>query len=216
MFLLSPSAHRVEHGVHCDDDLWSDLVQTRSDFGLHRYLLVLSVEALPICLEVLHWDLHSLRSVPTSEWILGIRSLFLTILLHHLRMGRRVRHLSGWLILPLLWFFESKYLMHPSFPNLPSQLSEYLISKFPHRNQLTSEKDSRWYLLAKLMNSHLIFRWRQMILNHCSKRYCWPFEWFTKSSFTRCFPVCQEDLDSSQMATACHRIWPPLFIQSWL
>ena len=29
-------------------------VQTRSHFGLHRLLLVLSVEALPICLEVLH------------------------------------------------------------------------------------------------------------------------------------------------------------------
>ena len=66
------------------------------------------------------------------------------------------------------------------------------------------------------MNSRLIFRWRRMIFNHCSKTYYWPFEWFFKSSCIRRFPVCQKVLDISQIAIAFHRVWPPPFIQAWL
>ena len=40
------------------------------------------------------------------------------------------------------------------------------------------------------------------MFNHCSKRYYWPFEWFSKSSFIRCFRVCQEVLDITQIAMA--------------
>ena len=39
--------------------------------------------------------------------------------------------------------------MHPSFPNLPSQLSEYLLSKFP-RDQLIAKKAAWQYFLAKI------------------------------------------------------------------
>ena len=49
-----------------------------------------------------------------------------------------------------------------------------------------------------------------MIFNHCSKRYCWPFEWFSTSSSVRSFTVCQEVLDISQMAIAFHRVSRPL------
>ena len=89
---------------------------------------------------------------------------------------------------------------------------------FPNslRDQLIAKKDSRWYFLAKLMNSWLIFRWRRMIFNHCSKRYYWPFDWFSKTSFVRRFPICQEVLSVSQIAMTFHRIWSPSFIQSWL
>ena len=55
--------------------------------GLQRHLLILSVETLPVRLEVLHWDLRSSRFVPAVEWVLGIRSLLLTIFLYHLLLG---------------------------------------------------------------------------------------------------------------------------------
>ena len=44
-------------------------------------------------------------------------------------------------------------------------------SPFPNslRDQLTGEKDSR----SKLINSRLIFQWRRMIINYCSKWYYW-------------------------------------------
>ena len=71
----------------------------------------------PDSLDVLHWDLHSLRSVPALEWVLGIRSLSLTVLLYHLLLGKWINPL---LVLSILqrWFFEDKYLMHPIFSNL--------------------------------------------------------------------------------------------------
>ena len=61
---------------------WSHVESTRSRHGRQRHLLIRSVEALPVHLEVLHWGLHSLRFVHASEWVLGIRCLFLTILLY--------------------------------------------------------------------------------------------------------------------------------------
>ena len=116
-------------------------------------------------------------------------------------------------ILPSCWFFEDKYLMHPTFPNLPGLLSKYLLSKF----FIIAKKDIPGNMFfVKLMNSRLIFWWSRMIFNHCSKRHHWPFEWFSKSSFARSFPIGQEVLDVSQIATAFHKVWPPPFIQSWL
>ena len=52
-------------------------------------------------------------------------------------------------------------------------------SPFPNslRDQLTGEKDSR----SKLINSRLIFQWRRMIINYCSKWYYWSLEWFSTS-----------------------------------
>ena len=56
------------------------------------------------------------------------------------------------------------------------------------------------------MKSWLVSCWNRVIFNHCSKRNYWAFEWFSKSSFTRSFPVCQEVLNISQMAIGFHRI----------
>ena len=85
MILLSAHRHGLE--VRRDDDKWSLLPLTRSRYGLQRHLLVLSVEDLPVRLEVLHWDLRSPQVVPALEWVLWIRGLFLTILLYHLLLG---------------------------------------------------------------------------------------------------------------------------------
>ena len=61
---------------------------TKNHCGLLRHLLFrLLVETFPVRLEVLHSDLHSLQDVPALEWVLGIRALFLTVLLHHLLRG---------------------------------------------------------------------------------------------------------------------------------
>ena len=48
---------------------------------LQRHLSSLSVETFPVRLEVLLRDLHSSQVVPAFEWVLGIRGLFLTMLL---------------------------------------------------------------------------------------------------------------------------------------
>ena len=83
MFLLS--ARRVEPEVQCDDDKGNPLRLTRSHVRLQRHLLFLSVET--VRLGILLGDLHSLQVVPALEWVLGLRGLFQTILLFHLRLG---------------------------------------------------------------------------------------------------------------------------------
>ena len=127
---VSSSVHGVELEVDCDDDEESHLESTRSRHGFHRHLFILSIEALPVRLVVLHWDLLSLRLVPAYERVRGIRSLSLTILLFHLLPGIWIQspfvksiHLSR-------WFFEDWFLMLPNSPTLPIPQSEYLLSKF--------------------------------------------------------------------------------------
>ena len=91
--MILPSEHGVELELHCDDERWSHLESTRSQPGLQRHSLILSVETLLVHLEFPCWDLHSLRSIPNLEWVLGIRSLSLTILLHKLLLGKWIHHL---------------------------------------------------------------------------------------------------------------------------
>ena len=138
MFL--PSALRVELWVRCDDDIWSHLGSTRSRHSLQRHLLILSVETVPVHLEILHWSLRSLRFVPATEGILGNRSLFLTILLYHLLLGMWIHLLFVISRLLVRWFFEDKFLMRATFPNLPNPQSEYLVSKFPPRPAHSQER----------------------------------------------------------------------------
>ena len=85
MFL--PSANGVELVIRCDENEWSHLGLTKSLFGVQRQLLFLSIETLPVRLEVLHWDLRSLQVVLAFEWVLRIRGLLLTILLYHPLLG---------------------------------------------------------------------------------------------------------------------------------
>ena len=228
-----PSSNKVFS--YCGDDRWSHLGLTNSRHGLQRHHWVQSVETR-FTMKFSADIFASLRLVPALEEVLGIRSLFLTILLYHLLLGlwillpfMTLTLLSHWLfedkflisdeqsffvrsILPSCWFFEDEYLMHPTFPNLPGLLSKYLLSKF-----FIAKKDIPGNMFfVKLMNSRLIFWWSRMIFNHCSKRHYWPFEWFSKSFLARSFPIGQEVLDVSQIATAFHKVWPPPFIQSWL
>ena len=126
MFLLS--TRKVDSEVHCVDDWWSLLGLTKS--RLQRYLWLVSVETLPVHREVLCWNLRSLRLIPVLEWVLGIRSLFLTILLYHLQMGIWIHHLFVWSILLSRWFVEDKSQMQRIFPNLPDLLSVGLLSRF--------------------------------------------------------------------------------------
>ena len=53
------------------------------------------------------------------------------------------------------------------------------------------------------------------IFNLCAEWNDWSFEWFTKSSFIRSVLICQEILDTSQIAIAFHGISRPLFIRAW-
>ena len=57
--------------------------------------LFLQVSTLPCRHEILRWDSLSLRWIPASEWVLGIRSLFLVILLNHLHRKKQIRRLCG-------------------------------------------------------------------------------------------------------------------------
>ena len=208
MFL--PSARRVELEVHCDDDWWSHLGSTKNRPGIQRHLWFLSVESISVHHEVLCWNLRSLRLVPALEWILGIRSVFLTILVHHLQMGTWIQQLFV-----SRWFVEDKYLTHPTFPNLPGLLSKYLLSKFLPRSAHSQERFL--FVLSCQIDEFLPdLSWSRMIFNHCSKSYDRPFEWFSKSSFIGRLPIGQEVLDVSQTAMAFHRVRPPPFIWSWL
>ena len=52
--MIHLSALGAEREVHCDDNKRSHFRLTRSHFVLQRHLSFLSVEALPVRLEVLH------------------------------------------------------------------------------------------------------------------------------------------------------------------
>ena len=112
----------------------------------------------------------------------------------------------------LHWVFEDGFLTRPflnvcdlrlSFPNSP-------------RDERISEEYSRWNFLSKLVKSGLVSCRNRTILKHCSKRNVWTFRWFSESLFIRSFPICQEVLNISQIATAFHRVRPPCFFQAWL
>ena len=77
----------------------------------------------------------------------------------------RIHHLFVLSILLSRWFFEDKFLMRPTFPNLPDLLSEYPLSKFTPRLMHT-----RGIFQVKL--SGLVSCRNRMIFNHCSKRNC--------------------------------------------
>ena len=176
----------------------SHLGSTRSRHGLQRRLWILSVETLLVHHEILCWDLRSSRSVPAFEWVLGIRSLFLTSLLCHLLMGIWIHHLFCLIDTSSALILRGSHLMHPTFPSLLSKN----ISKF---SPAISSKNT---FVAKLMNPCLISWWRRTIFNHCSKKYYWPFEWLSESSFVWCFPIFQEVMDISQISKAFQRVLP--------
>ena len=91
------------------------LEKTRSFLELPRYLLFLQVETLPYRREILRCDSLALRWIPASEWVFGIRSLFLFILLNHLPQEKQILYLmvlSGLLSHSVFWDI---FLTYPNF-----------------------------------------------------------------------------------------------------
>ena len=205
-----PSARGVELKVQYDDDKWSHLELTKNHSGLQRHLLILLVEALPIRLEVLHWDLHSIRSIPALEWVLGIRSLFQTILLHHLQMGK-------WILLPFVW---SVLLSHELVAEKILCFQLFWIS-----NQIISFPNSRprSMHIQEIFQVKLSYRIDDACFDLLSKsddirpllQMEWPVLWMAlRIVFHREFPVRQEvhgrSADSNSIPwnepTTCHPI----------
>ena len=93
---------------------------------LLRHLLFLQVEPLPYRHEILRWDSLSLRWIPVWEWVLGIRSFSLIILLNHLPQEKQILHLFELSGLPSHSVFWDVFLMH-----LFLALSIIFFSNFP-------------------------------------------------------------------------------------
>ena len=98
--------------------------------GFSVTFLFLAVEALPVRLEALLWDLHSLQVVPALEWVLGIRGLFRTILLFHLplELWNLLTFVAS--ILLLLRFNKDGCPTRPRSPILQCPPPEHLLSNF--------------------------------------------------------------------------------------
>ena len=80
-------------------------------------------------------EILSLRWIPVSEWVLGIRSLFLIFLLNHLPKEIQFSIFLGYQDLLSHSVFWDIFLMHPTFSVLQSQQSEYLLPKFSPANK---------------------------------------------------------------------------------
>ena len=164
-----------------------------------RHLLFLQVESLPCRLEILRWDsLSPCGGFPSQcEWVLGIRSLYLTILLNHLQQEMQ--------ILQFFWVIKATFAF-----SLLGHISD--ASNFPIHQYQQSE-----CLLSKLTNFSLCLSRSLGDVPPVHQMGYSSFKRFpNKSSFMRSFPVCQQILHISRIAVAFHRIWPPLFIQSRL
>ena len=108
------------------NEILSELLrEPQNHYWFLRHLLLLQVETLPYRHEILRWDSLSLRWSPVSERVLGIRSLFLVILLNHLPQEIPILHLFGLSGLLSHSVFWDMFLMHVTFPILQSQQSEY-------------------------------------------------------------------------------------------
>ena len=56
-----------------------------------------------------------------------------------------------------------------------------------------------------------VCRRSRMIFNHYTKRNNRAFKWFSEKPYMMCFPICQEIMNISQIATAFHRTSTPFF-----
>ena len=83
----------------------------------------------------------SLRFAPVSEWVLGIRSLSMTILLNHLPQDIQILHFYGLPGLLSHSVFWDIFLMRPNFPILQCLQLEDLLSKFSPRSTHAFKKN---------------------------------------------------------------------------
>ena len=102
-----------------------------------RHLLFLQVETLPSRHEILRWDSLSFRWIPVSEWVLGIRILFL-IFFAEPSATRNINYPSFLGVIKTSFAFSlSGYIFWcvSLFPILQSQQSEYILPKFSPRTK---------------------------------------------------------------------------------
>ena len=97
--------------------------------------MILQVETLPYRRQIL-----SLRWIAVSEWVLGIRSLFLIVLPSHLPQEIQILQLFGSSGLLSHAVFWHNFLMRPTIPILQYQQSECLPSIFSPRSKRNREK----------------------------------------------------------------------------
>ena len=107
-----------------------------------------------------HWDLHSLQVVPVLKWVLGIRAVFLTILLYH----RPLEIFNCSLLCGVKWSscIDSSRIDFWRVLFFLATLVESWLWSLAGRG---------WYSIVE-PNGHY-----------------WAFTWFSKSPFVRCCPV---------------------------
>ena len=71
------------------------LKKTKKSLCVSSPSFFLQVKTHPFRREILRRDSLSLRWIPVSEWVLGIRSLSLIILLNHLPLEKHILHFFG-------------------------------------------------------------------------------------------------------------------------
>ena len=128
---------QFEPEFHCDDDRWSHLGSTKKSARESPSSVVSVGSDSPVFSTEI---LAPYGLAPALDWIPGIRSLFLTILLYHLQMGIWIHHLLVWSGSLSRWVFEDEHLMRRTFPNIPCLPPEYLLSKFSPRSAHSQER----------------------------------------------------------------------------
>ena len=137
---------------------------------------------------------------PDSPWSSPLRSSLLTV-------GSRltVGSLPDSFAVPSAignlkrWFFEDKYLMHQAFPHLPGLLSKYLLSK---NTQRPAHSPERFLVILSCQIDEFLHDLSVKLddFQPLLKKYYWPFEWFSKPSYSRSspFPGCRGHLADSK------------------
>ena len=125
------------------NEILSELLrEPKNPYWFLRHLLFLQVETLPsrqIHLEGLRWDSLSLRWIPVPEWVLGIRSFSLIILLNHPLQEIQIHHLFGLsgllshsVFWNIFWCTYLPYFIDQLFSNSPMSVIR-IFSEIPPR-----------------------------------------------------------------------------------
>ena len=156
------------------------------------------------------WRFSTENFAPTGlfPWVLGIRGLFLTILLHQLLLG--IWNIPSSVVSIILshWFFGIYFRCVPflQFFNVCNQ--EIFFMHF---------REHTWKnFLSKVVEPWLVSCRNRKLFNHCTKRKNKTLKWFSESPFAPCFTVCQDIFNISHIVIAFHGTSPPSYIQAWL
>ena len=149
-----------------------------------------------------HFASFGLAPCQGGFWENGISSRQLNCSICHCKQN--VRHFSAWeppsQSLPA-WTSDASDMSN-------STVSATMMSPFPDASRIlnTSQEDSKWHFLTKLMESWLVFRRNRMVFYRGAKRDHWSFTWLSKSPFAKCFSIWQEVLNEC-FADSCSIPW---------